>query len=146
MAIGRPRTVEKVSLTCRGCGNPFEVYPSVAARGRACCSTRCERRRRYGTTPEDANRGRWPSGKFKRTSGARARKNELRRVDRTKDRARDAVRKALRTGALVKGPCERCGSLKVEAHHADYAQPLVVRWLCQPHHREADIELGLRAI
>lgn len=47
-----------------------------------------------------------------------------------------AVKSAIRSGALVRQPCEVCGDLSVEAHHDDYRQPLAVRWLCPAHHTE----------
>ena len=49
--------------------------------------------------------------------------------------AHRAVQLAVRTGRLVPGPCEVCGRPDTEGHHDDYAAPLVVRWLCRPHHR-----------
>jgi len=48
--------------------------------------------------------------------------------------ARNAVRSALRSGLLVRMPCEICGCEKSEAHHDDYSRPLDVRWLCRVHH------------
>jgi len=54
-----------------------------------------------------------------------------------KAQARCKVRYALKTGQLVKGPCEECGRLdRVEAHHEDYEKPLEVRWFCQVHHKQ----------
>lgn len=47
-----------------------------------------------------------------------------------------AVSNAVRDGALIKGTCEVCGKLEVEAHHDDYSKPLDVRWLCSTHHGE----------
>lgn len=41
---------------------------------------------------------------------------------------------AIRSGILVKGVCEVCGSNIVHGHHDDYAKPLEVRWLCPEHH------------
>lgn len=41
---------------------------------------------------------------------------------------------AIRDGRLTKQPCERCGELRVEAHHEDYNKPLEVTWLCKPCH------------
>jgi len=50
--------------------------------------------------------------------------------------AHSRVAYAVRTGKLVKQPCERCGASKlVQAHHDDYSKPLEVRWLCFPCHR-----------
>jgi hypothetical protein len=44
---------------------------------------------------------------------------------------------ALKTGRLVRGPCEHCGTRKyIHAHHDDYDQPIMVRWLCAGHHGE----------
>lgn len=53
-------------------------------------------------------------------------------------RAKWQVRYAVKMGRLIRLPCEVCGSPKSEAHHDDYSKPLDVRWLCRPHHREAD--------
>jgi len=55
--------------------------------------------------------------------------------------ARQAVTVALRSGRLVRLPCQRCGAVPAQAHHRDYSKPLDVEWLCAPHHREADAEL-----
>lgn len=56
-------------------------------------------------------------------------------------RAHRAVAIALKAGHLHRGKCEVCGSLRVEAHHDDYAAPLDVRWLCRRHHLEHHAEL-----
>lgn len=50
--------------------------------------------------------------------------------------ASHAVGNAVRDGKLAKLPCVVCGNLNVEAHHADYSQPLDVMWLCDRHHKE----------
>jgi ribosomal protein S27AE len=51
-----------------------------------------------------------------------------------KNKARNDVSRALRTGVLVRQPCEKCGDIKVDAHHDDYSKPLDVRWLCRRCH------------
>jgi transposase-like protein len=51
-----------------------------------------------------------------------------------KVQAHRAVRRALLGGRLAQLPCEVCDEPKSEAHHDDYSQPLVVRWLCHAHH------------
>ncbi len=56
------------------------------------------------------------------------------RRNRRKDHAHGAVRTALRTGRLIKRPCEVCGAARVEAHHPDYRRKLLVQWLCKRHH------------
>jgi hypothetical protein len=65
-----------------------------------------------------------------------------------KQRCRAASHRAKREGRLIPQPCEaynldgtRCGNLKVDMHHADYEQPLVVNWYCRAHHRELHCNL-----
>lgn len=48
--------------------------------------------------------------------------------------ARELVRRAVRSGRLVRGVCA-CGSVETFAHHEDYSKPLDVRWLCRACHR-----------
>ena len=50
--------------------------------------------------------------------------------------ARQALNVAVRSGRLIKKPCEKCGKKKVHGHHPDYSKPLKVTWLCEKHHRE----------
>ncbi len=59
-----------------------------------------------------------------------------------KDRrsAHVAVGNAVRDGRLLKSPCFVCGCSEVEAHHADYSEPLEVVWLCADHHKEVHQE------
>ncbi len=54
-----------------------------------------------------------------------------------KRKAHDAVAYAVRSGKLVRQPCEVCGATgRIHAHHDDYTKPLEVRWLCRNHHAE----------
>jgi hypothetical protein len=59
-----------------------------------------------------------------------------------KQAVRRVVTNAIRTGRLIRQPCERCGRLRnedgsaVDGHHDDYEKPLCVRWLCETHHVE----------
>ena len=50
--------------------------------------------------------------------------------------AHSKVHHALKDGTLTRLPCEVCGVERTEAHHDDYADALVVRWLCRVHHKE----------
>ena len=59
----------------------------------------------------------------------------------TKNHCHRSVHKAIKTGQLVRMPCEVCGS-KAEAHHPDYSKPLNVMWLCRKHHSEWHKENG----
>jgi hypothetical protein len=58
-------------------------------------------------------------------------------------RAHRLVNEALKSGDLVKLPCEVCGTtLRVEGHHEDYTKPLEVQWLCKKHRRQRHVEIG----
>ena len=52
-----------------------------------------------------------------------------------KNKARQAVARALASGVLLRLDCEHCGNPKSEAHHPNYSKPLDVVWLCLPCHR-----------
>lgn len=45
---------------------------------------------------------------------------------------------AITRGLLTrKSVCVRCGGRASDAHHADYARPADVEWLCKPCHKRA---------
>ena len=58
-----------------------------------------------------------------------------------KREAHNKVAAAIKSGRLVKKPCEVCGSEDSQAHHEDYSKPLQVMWLCSAHHAERHIEI-----
>lgn len=60
--------------------------------------------------------------------------------NRDKINARIKVRRALRSGRLVKLPCAVCGAAESWAHHEDYGQPLIVTWLCRQCHFDRHVE------
>jgi hypothetical protein len=70
---------------------------------------------------------------------------DITRVWRAEDARRSvahsSVARAIRSGALVRLPCCRCGEAKSVAHHEDYDKPLEVVWLCQPCHKQRHKEL-----
>lgn len=64
-----------------------------------------------------------------------------------KHRARKRLSAAVKSGRIIKpGACDRCGAvarsgpqdwrhpLRLEAHHDNYDEPLIVRWLCPACH------------
>ena len=55
-----------------------------------------------------------------------------------KYKARYTLRNAVRSGHIVKGVCEVCGTKNVESHHDDYSKPFEVRWFCHQHHCELE--------
>ena len=70
-------------------------------------------------------------------------KNAWRKRNPIKSRAQIRVAYAVRKGALVRQPCQVCGSTNVQAHHDDYSRPLDVRWLCVKHHNEHHVKMRL---
>lgn len=58
-----------------------------------------------------------------------------------KRKAHNMVGNAIKSGKLIKCPCEICGEIKSEAHHDDYSKPLNVRWFCKKHHHDHHVEL-----
>jgi len=66
-------------------------------------------------------------------------KNPRTKEDKHKDNVRVKTRYRILRGMLIKQPCEKCGEIKVEAHHDDYDKPFDIRWLCVKHHREHHI-------
>ena len=60
--------------------------------------------------------------------------NAWRKRNPEKRSAHRKVERAIKSGRLVRGLCEICGSHNVHAHHDDYSKPLDVRWLCPKHH------------
>lgn len=65
-----------------------------------------------------------------------------RAADKRRMAAHNAVARALRSGSLVRQPCERCGNAKSLAHHEDYDKKLDVVWLCEPCHRQRHKEIN----
>ena len=61
--------------------------------------------------------------------------------DRRRQKAHDAVRRAILSGKLKSSSCERCGDENTLAHHENYDKPLDVMWLCQPCHKKRHKEL-----
>lgn len=86
------------------------------------------------------NKDKW-KGHNDLTENEKARKIELQRErrarDRRKSKAYKAIAKAIKNGELVpSSKCQKCGNgkNKIVAHHPDYNKPLFVEWLCEACH------------
>lgn len=91
----------------------------------ACGSSRLNKNWSYCVPCNNAKSAKWK------------RENEvLNEEEKFKKKVRQLTHYSMRTGKIIKSPCEVCGELKVEAHHDDYNKPLQVRWLCRKHHDE----------
>ena len=64
---------------------------------------------------------------------------------RMKEISRRLTSYYVKTGRIVRKPCEVCGNERSQAHHEDYAKPLEVRWLCQKHHQAEHRRLSEQA-
>ena len=51
-------------------------------------------------------------------------------------RAYAATQALVKSGALVRLPCQKCGAAKSDAHHEDYDHPELILWLCRRCHVE----------
>ena len=100
-----------------------------------------EAQARYRERHRDKLRVRWREWYHAHKDRELARQRVRRTTDKEKHYAREQVAYALKTGKLVKGPCEICGTTKqVEGHHEDYSKPLDVNWLCMPDHKKWHME------
>lgn len=62
-----------------------------------------------------------------------------------RQRAYHLTQKAIAKGELTRPEtCEDCGLAKlvIVAHHVDYSQPTIIRWLCGSCHKKAHIKAG----
>jgi len=71
----------------------------------------------------------------KHTVYMRGYRERKRALYNSRSRVYHSVASALKSGKLVKGPCQICGIKEnIEAHHEDYNKPLDVIWVCPLHH------------
>ncbi|HEX2868673.1 MAG TPA: hypothetical protein VHO03_16655 [Ignavibacteriales bacterium] len=62
--------------------------------------------------------------------------------NREKRKAHIIVGNAIKSGILIKQPCQVCQATEnIEAHHEDYSKPLEVDWYCVKHHNERHVQL-----
>lgn len=131
-----------------GCDNPFYAVRANTKYCSSACRQR-EAQRRYNSTEKARVRKHsWLADNPDKSSEYAARwyrsgGNAVRaayRLDKGKWRAHAVVAQALRSGRLIRQPCEVCGAVRVDAHHPDYNRPLDVCWLCRRHHRAIHAE------
>lgn len=142
-----------MNANCRKCREPFEPTANQLRKHDYLCLScrrgsdkRWRERRKVGGRPVKStkmpreyhvayNAAYYQQPEVKQRRAAQTR---LRRADpgeTPKMMARQAVRRALESGQLLRQPCF-CGRTRVDAHHDDYSRPLDVKWLCRTHHNE----------
>src|SRR4051812_42781748 len=99
---------------CKECGTVFMAHQFPDGRFKRLCVP-CDRayqqeyRNRRKAAAEDRAAGRDPEFA-------------------NKQRVRHATQQAIRSGKLIRQPCEECGDANSEAHHEDYSKPFDVKW------------------
>ena len=127
--------IKRNSFICPSCRREYEKTwrESRRARGLKCCGNHTwdeEKKKAYYAKHYSD-----PIVKRRRADAQNRYRNDPKL--RMRHEARWQARRAIKTGVLVKKPCEVCGSItRVQAHHDDYFKPLEVRWLCAKHHLE----------
>lgn len=76
----------------------------------------------------------WICGKCRNITTRRQSQRQERAANPLKFRARDSVKRAVKSGRLIRLPCQTCGEVESHAHHEDYLKPLDVEWLCHSCH------------
>lgn len=137
--------------TCENCGGEFDGKGVSYGRfcRRRCYHTAWMREQRHADPQkyrEDMRRRREDPDFAARQRASRLASDEQHRAEKIaqqrryveanpeKAAAKEAVRRAIRAGTLVREPCLFCDSPRTHAHHHDYSQPLAVTWLCPKHH------------
>ena len=116
-------------VLCQQCALEFlAMVKEIKKGGGKFCSRQCQRAYQAKVNAE-ANR-------TVGLSASERKKQWLSKTPASVVRAHKQVEVAIANGSLVRMPCEKCGSTKVDAHHDDYSKPLDVRWLCRAHHLE----------
>ena len=127
--------------TCRRCKRtlPLERFWK-RARYKDGYNTQCKDC--LAPTAEQRERGRAQAREWRLSNPDQHEANKRAYYERHPEKraAKNAVYYALKKSRLERLPCQVCGDPASQAHHDDYALTLDVRWLCQQHHAEADVE------
>jgi hypothetical protein len=130
----KPKKRSAVVRLCEICGEAFWARTDkIKAGDGRCCSRACMLKLPRQVDKSGENNPNWQGG-ISRDNYRYTRRQRERHPERV--RAREAVKRAVEAGQLVRGPCADCGaSAFTEGHHEDYARPLDVVWLCETCHR-----------
>ncbi|BAO70087.1 hypothetical protein [Bordetella bronchiseptica] len=138
--------------TCRQCKSTFQPSERQIRKSDFLCSE-CQRaydaayRAARKASGNPVKTGQMPrsyhqayEAAYAQRPGVRERRASLMRGYARLHAGRHAARRKLRheveMGRIVPLPCEVCGDTPTDGHHASYALPLAVTWLCKQHHQE----------
>lgn len=132
----RKPTKNWIDRRCLVCESDFKVSPwRIKKGGGLYCSIHClnvRNGRKYAENCNGENNANWKGGL---TNNRYAYKLKDKQRHPVEHKAREAVKRAKKSGKIIPQPCFVCGEIKVHAHHEDYLKPLDVKWLCSPCHR-----------
>jgi len=118
---------------CKGCSRASQSRYAKTEAGKA---TQAKASTKYAKT--DA--GKRSHAKYRKTAAGKLVQcrydAKYQSANPIKIKAQNSINNAIRDGRMEKPTtCEECPSTgKIQAHHDDYALPLVVRWLCRTCH------------
>jgi hypothetical protein len=117
---------KQTQKVCRVCRVPIEATPRQLRRAEYFCPLhkRSEQEKTENLLRLKINNPKW----------------RVNKANLAKIQAHKIIHKAKAKGELfVKDACEKCGATsRLEMHHEDYSQPLVVKFLCKSCHGKAD--------
>lgn len=134
----RKPTKNWIDRICLHCTKEFKCVPSMVKKGHGkYCSKKCRNingGKAATLNIQGENNPNWKGGVSNYSY-------RYKLIDKKrhpeKHKAREAVKRAKKSGKLIPKPCFICGDDKVEAHHEDYSKPLDVKWMCiKCHHAE----------
>lgn len=134
-------------IECNKCGSvkpESEFYP----RNRVCKECTKQRVKEYQKTERGKQVHRAANKKYYQTEKGVKSRNECHDrylglpSTRKKRLAKWTVKRAIKSGLLVRRPCEVCGAENSHGHHPDYDRQLDVVWLCAEHHCEWHMKNG----
>lgn len=119
---------------CLKCGIGIKVFPHNYKRGKGrFCSLSCAASRSSKNRDQCGDKNpNWRGG-----ASINNRRSRYYAKYPEKYVAHKELTAAIRSGLIKRLPCKICGNEKVEGHHENYSDTLVVIWLCKKHHLEA---------
>lgn len=131
---GSLKSTDRIEKVCENCGVLHGAQVKELRRGKGrYCSLSCSSTA-FGKTRTGKLNPNWKGGVAKDNMRYKLR---FEKKSPEKVVAHRITLAAIKSGELVRRPCERCGFSdlkKIHAHHEDYSKPLKVIWFCHPCH------------
>ena len=128
------------TANCECCGREFGTYSWEIKRGRGrFCSHSCAgiigAISKHATHSQEGSLN--PNWKGGRSTDNYYYKLIQKQRYPKETKVREQTYEKIRTGKLVKQPCEICGDTKnIQSHHDNYNKPDEINWLCRNHHKK----------